>query len=612
VGLAATRAVVDPTAGGSRVSARVTIDDAVRWWPHTHGRPFLYSCGADLSIAGETFHVDAGAAGFRTLRARREDEGFALEINDTPVFCRGACWTVSDIVSLDGGRPELAGDLERLRDAGANMVRVGGTMLYESDAFYRLCDELGLLVWQDFMFANMDYPADAAAFLDEVRIEAAEQLRRLRPHPSLTVYCGNSEVEQQAAMLGVDRQAWRSRLFAEVLPEACATWHPGVPYVPSTPSGGDLPFHTGSGVTHYYGVGAYRRPIEDARRARVRFTPECLGFANVPAPAVVAEVMQGERVAIHDPRWKTRTPRDTGAGWDFEDIRDHYLGALFSVDPVQLRSADPERYLALGRLTTGEVMARVFAEWRSARSSCRGGLVWFLKDLWPGAGWGVLDSHGGLKACFHYLRRVWQPRTVVMTDEGLDGLHCHVINETAEPLSGTLDMTLVGDGLVRVAEARVPCEVEPRATTPVSVDAALGRFYDLSYAYRFGPPSHDVVRAALHGPSDEMLAETFWIRDLAVVARQSAGAVVAAAEAIGAGAYELSLTSDRFLFAVHVDADGFFPSDDYFCLMPGHTKAVRLAPRVSEPAGCDGYVEALNLEQAVRIETRAVPKVPAS
>ena len=116
-------------------------------------------------------------------------------------------------------------------------------------------------------------------------------------------------------------------------------------------------------------------------------------------------------------------PRDSGAGWDFEDVRDHYLQELFKVDAVRLRSFDMPRYLELSRVVTGEVMHAVYSEWRSSFSRCAGGLVWFFKDLWPGAGWGIVDSRGFPKAAYYYLRRAWQPRQVTITDEGLDGLH---------------------------------------------------------------------------------------------------------------------------------------------------------------------------------------------
>jgi beta-mannosidase len=645
-----------------RGAGQLRIANAELWWPHTHGTPFLYECVARfgdevVDCGGVGFrHVQFGdgyrwpVAGGRGNVAQAEMPGSPvtghgspggqlsaqaeipgppvtghrppggqlsaqaeipgppvtghrspvtgsgqladgeLRVNGTTIFCRGGCWTVT-------------GDYERtltlLRDAGANMIRVGGTMVYERDEFYRLCDTLGILVWQDFMFANMDYPADDAQFAASVRIEATQQLERLRRHPSVAVYCGNSEIEQQAAMLGMPRELWRNSLFAELLPSLCAELHPESVYVPSSPSGGALPFHTGTGVTHYYGVGAYKRPISDVRRARVRFTSETLGFANIPENDIVDLVMQGDAPALHDPRWKERTPRDTGAGWDFEDVRDHYLRELFSVDPASLRYSDTPRYLDLSRVTTGEVMSQTFSEWRSAYSTNHGGLVWFLQDLWPGAGWGVLDSRGLPKACFYYLRRVWQPRTVVLTDEGLDGLHAHVVNEANEPLSATLEWTLLHDGRVVVASATAPCEIAPRSVATFGSDAMLGTFYDVAYAYRFGPPKHDVTIATLLGSDGNVIAEAFHFPQRIEPKRATGANVTATASQSGEQAWEVTLQSDRFLYAAHFDAANFLPEDNYFHLVPSRPKTVAL--KSLDGSKLRGFVEALNLDESIRI-----------
>src|SRR5205085_2786646 len=124
---------------------------------------------------------------------------------------------------------------------------------------------------------------------------------------------------------------------------------------------------------------------------------------------------------------------------------------------------DPTRYLQLSRVVSGEMMAQVFAEWRSGHSRNVGGLVWFFKDLWPGAGWGIVDSFGLPKAAYYYLRRSWRPQQITLTDEGLDGLHLHVINETAEPLTGSVELLLLKDERVVVARKEVPCPLGPRA-----------------------------------------------------------------------------------------------------------------------------------------------------
>ena len=582
------------------IEARTVLDGVTPWWPHTHGEPALYSCSVELETAFGTATLDCGRVGFRDIAVNRDGNGFALHINGARVFCRGACWTAQDIVTLAGRGDELARTLELAKAAGMNMIRVGGTMLYESDEFYALCDELGLLVWQDFMFANMDYPVDDERFRASVMEEAEQQLRRLQAHPCITVYCGNSEVEQQAAMLGMAREHWRNALFAQWLPELCAREHPGVPYVPSTPSGGVLPFHVGQGLCHYYGVGAYMRPIAEVRRANVRFTAECLGFANVPEPSTVYALTEGQAPVMHHPRWKGRVPRDTSAGWDFEDVRDHYLRALYAVDPVQLRSFDMERYLALSRVVSGEVMAQVYAEWRSAHSACGGALVWFFKDLWPGAGWGIVDSRGVPKAAYYALRRVWQPLTVTVTDEGLDGLHAHVVNDTGFAFEGVCEFCLYRDGKVLVAKAERQVSVAQRSVHSVSMDEVLGGFFDVTYAYRFGPSKHDVTVITLRDGLGEVIGEAFHFPQPGVP-RATDVVPTAQAERSGPDSFKLVLHSERFLYGVRFDVEGYAPDDNYFHLAPGRERVVTL--RCCEPhaGNLRGMVEAINLAEPVKI-----------
>jgi beta-mannosidase len=172
-------------------------------------------------------------------------------VNGVPVFCRGSCWTPLDIRALRAEPAKLREELVRVRESGANMLRIPGNTLYESEDFYRLCDELGILVWQDFMFANLDYPARDAQFVAEVEDEARALLARLHRHPSIAVYCGGSEVAQQAAMLGLPASVWANDIFTQRLPALCEALHPGVPYFPSTPWGGALPLHPGDGIAHY-------------------------------------------------------------------------------------------------------------------------------------------------------------------------------------------------------------------------------------------------------------------------------------------------------------------------------------------------------------------------
>ncbi|HVJ88308.1 MAG TPA: glycoside hydrolase family 2 protein, partial [Labilithrix sp.] len=592
------------------LEGELAISNPELWWPHTHGTPRRYPASVCIELGGRTEQIDLGLVGFRTVRLDTDDKAFTIHVNEVPIFCRGACWTTNDVATLTTTPSEYARVLGSVKAAGMNMLRMSGTLFYEADAFYEACDELGILVWQDFMFANMDYPIADDSLRASVTREARELLGRLEARPCLTMLCGGSEVEQQAAMFGASRELWRSPLFAELLPEVAGAMCPGVPYWPSSPSShahdresdGALPFHVDVGAAHYYGVGAYLRPFDDARRARVKFASECLAFANVPEddffPSILAD---GEAPFVH-PRWKERTSKDHGSSWDFEDVRDHYLKVLFGVDPMRLRYQDIHRYLVLSRVTSGEVMARVFAEFRRRDSTCKGALVWFLQDLWPGAGWGILDSRGRLKAPYWFLKRSLQPTHVSITDEGVNGLHLHVSNDSAEVLTATLRFTLYRDGEVVVAEGSRRISVAPRSAIEVAADALLPTFLDTARAYRFGPPGHDLAVASLLEPeTNRLLAETTYLQDFA-----------SPPPCFGLDAFlmrsadilALTVRSKRFAHAVTVDVPGHVPDDNYFDLPPNGVRTIALRPVTPSTRTPSGEIAALNLRSPVRAVLR--------
>lgn len=580
------RATLERTGDG--FTGALVVPRVERWWPHTHGEPALY--GARLRVDGVA--VDLGPAGFRTIE---RDGDFGLKVNGVPVFCRGACWAPPDPVSLDAGREAYARTLGLARDAGMNMVRVPGTMVYETDDFYDLCDELGLLVWQDLMFANMDYPADDPGFARLVETEVRQQLERFQARPCIAVICGNSEVDQQAALWGAPRDLWAPKLFHETLQALAGELLSDVPYWPSSAHGGGFPHQADVGTTSYYGVGAYLAPLEDARRAEVRFATECLAFANVPEPRAIPG-----GVRAHSPEWKARTPRDLGAGWDFDDVRDHYLSRLFDLDPVALRRSDHDRYLELGRVVTGEVMAAVFGEWRRVRSKCRGALVWLLRDLWSGAGWGVLDASGAPKAAYFYLRRALQPVAIHLSDEGVNGLAVHVINDRAVELRGEVRLEAFR-GDARVVAARHAIDVSPHGAVEVSAASMLDRFHDLSYAYRFGPPPHDVVVATLVAEGVEA-AEAFHFPLGLAMSRERGETLEAEARPGNDGDVEIVVRARRFAQSIAIEAGGYEPDDAYFHLAPGGERRVRLRLVEARARASRCALRPLNAEAATWVE----------
>jgi beta-mannosidase len=574
----------------------VRLENIEPWWPHTHGKPALYPARAFI---GEHC-IELGKIGFRTLdiEVGPEGRGFGVNVNGQPIFSRGACWSSADLVSMAPDRATYEPWLKRMREGGMNMVRLGGTMSYESDEFFALCDELGLLVWQDFMFANFDYPMDDPAFVESVTREAQQLLGRLQTSPALAVLCGGSEVEQQAAMLGLPKSTWSGRLFEELLPQQVLRLRPDVPYVPNSPSGGELPFSTDTQVTHYYGVGAYRRPLEDARRAQVRFASECLAFANVPESMTIARVLGTGESPVIAPRWKTRVPRDVGASWDFEDVRDHYLALLYGVDPAKLRGENPDRYLRMSRAATAEVMEEVFAQWRRPGSTCAGGLVWLFQDLWPGAGWGVVDSLGTPKAAWHALRRAFRPVQLTVSDEGLNGLAFQITNEGPSALRARLSFECLREGELPVVKAEKMLTLAPRAALEVPAAAMLDAFFDTTWAYRFGPAPHEVTVARLEDSSGQRLAEAFHFPQGRRAEQVELGLTARAEQA--EGGWVLRLQSRRLAQSVHVDDEHFRAEDEWFHLAPRTERTVKLLPRDDSKATPDGEVHALNALGAVR------------
>ncbi len=563
----------------TRFVGALRLPSVARWFPHTHGDPRLYLVNA--LIEGES--IAMARVGFRTIEVDRGDDGggFALRVNGVDVFCRGAVWTPLDPIDLQNEASQLANSIALARAAGVNMLRIGATGVYETDDFYGACDNAGILVWQDFMFSNFDYPVGDPAFVASVETETRQFLRRTNFAPSMAVLCGGNEAYQQAAMMGVAEANWRSPLFEDALPRYCAEERPDVAYVVNSPSGGALPFHADAGVAHYYGVGAYRRPLDDARRAGVRFASECLGFANVPDTRTLVEDFGATPLASR--LWTARIPRDQGASQDFEQVRDHYVGLLYDVDPDDLKSREPDRYLDLSRAAVAEVIEATIGEWRRPGSPCAGALVWFWKDLWASSGWGVLDWRGRPKSPWHALRRACRPLQVLVSDEGVNGLHVHCINEGPTSFSGRLSLRCYRDGATIVMDTTREIALAPRASCTLRDCEIWGAFFDTGYAYRFGPPSHEATVATLYDDADRAVSEAWSFpigRSAAMFAPNLVAEIVH--DELGSA---LRITTDRLAQSVKIEDATLDPEDNWFHLAPGASRLVRFGDRNIAPRG---------------------------
>lgn len=597
--------VCQSDAGEQSVDLTVATDGAVRgvlhlaavrpWWPHTHGEPALYAAGLRVTVSGraEPVTMALGRVGFRQIELDQHDGGFRLRVNGQAVFCRGACWTPLDVVSLRASPEALRAAVRQAREAGMNMLRLPGPMVYEEDAFYAACDAEGMMVWQEFMFANMDYPADDAGFAAEVDAEVTQQLRRWQGHPCITVLCGNSEQEQQAAMWAADRSIWEPALFHRRIADHCAALMPEVPYWPSSSHGGAFPFRPDVGTSSYYGVGAYLRPVEDARTSGVRFAAECLAFTNVPSASTLARTREDDSAHPYQSRFKA-------AERDFHAVRDHYFEQLTGLSSETLRQSDPSRWLALSRWVTGQLMSDTFGQWRSRGSVCGGGLIWFLRDLRPGMGWGLLDDEGVPKAAWHLLRRSLQPVMVALVDKGLNGIDIELVNEHAQALHATLEVAAWHGGQARIAQVNRPVVLAPREAQSLSLVGELDGFMDLGHAYRFGPPPCELITARLRDADGRLIAETIHLPKGLNPPRHADVGLQAAVRGSPAAGWVVAVRSAACAVGVQIEvAGGFHPEDDFFTLVPGEQRLIRLVAARGEPTHEPGplVVTALNAEQ---------------
>jgi len=346
--------------------------------------------------------------------------------------------------------------------------------------------------------------------------------------------------------------------------------------------------------------------LEDVRRAEVRFASECLAFSNVPEPEMLDDMALATPGGISpaSPAWKRSVPRDLGAGWDFEDVRDHYLKLLYSVDPAMLRYTDPSRYWELSRMVSGEAMAEVFGEWRCAASPCGGGIILWSADLEPGGGWGILDSHGQPKAAYWFLKRALAPCTVWTTDEGLNGVDVHIANERPEPLEAWLRVALYDSGGRCTGESEVAVSIAKPSTATFGFEQILGRFVDASYAYRFGPPGHDVIAASLHQHRGGIpFAQSFRFPAGRANRRSPIAelGLEGQAKALPGGAIEMLITTRRFAWGVRAAAPGFIPDDAYFGIEPSGKRRIVLTPLKPAEIPANIAVTAVNAEGRIAV-----------
>ncbi|WP_134681592.1 glycoside hydrolase family 2 protein [Paracoccus ravus] len=432
-----------PGANRSRIS--LLIENPRLWWPNGHGPAELYDLS--LRIGDQTRDLRIGLREVELVTEPDEiGSRFALRINGRDIFMRGANWIPADALPARATPETVADLLDSAVLANMNMLRVWGGGCYEPDFFYRMCSERGLLVWQDFMFSCNLYPAMDADWLDSVRREARQQVRRLSAHPCLALWCGDNE---SLGAIGwfPESKADRDRYVAlydrlnHTLEQVVRDEAPGIPWWPSSPSAGPLNFADGwhddsAGDMHFWDVWHSAKDFEHYRSVKPRFCSE-FGFQSFPSPRVIESFTE---------------PRDRNLSSPIMEIHQRNAGGNSRIAETLARYfAFPDTFddmVWLSQISQGMAIKTAVECWRAAKPRCMGTLYWQLNDTWPVASWSSLEYGGGWKALHYMARRFFAPVTVVAQPGPADQITLFALNDTPAPVAlavGLQSVRLTGE-----------------------------------------------------------------------------------------------------------------------------------------------------------------------
>jgi beta-mannosidase len=453
--------------GRTTAVVELSVPDAEPWWPRGYGDQPLYDLTVTLGDAAEPARDSwRGRVGFRDVALDTADGAFTLLVNGVAVFARGVNWIPDDCFPHRVDRGRYAERLGQARDAGVNLVRVWGGGIYESDDFYDVCDELGLLVWQDFPFACAAYPEDEP-IAAEVEAEARDNVARLARHPSLVLWCGNNENLEGFSDWGwrekLDGRTWGAAFYYDLLPRVVAEVDPTRPYWPGSPYSGapDLPPNDPArGTTHIWDVWN-QREYGHYRSYQARFVAE-FGFQGPPAYATLRRALRDDPLSADSPGMLHHQKAADGNAKLAAGLKPYFPVPEGFDDWHYLTQVNQARAMRLG-------VEHFRAQW----PRCAGTIVWQLNDCWPVTSWAAVDGDARRKPLWYALRRAFAERLLTVQPRG-DGLALVAVNDTATPWRTPVRAVRHDFGGAVLATRDLDLDVPPRGAVELPLPADVG------------------------------------------------------------------------------------------------------------------------------------------
>ncbi|MHA1268985.1 MAG: beta-mannosidase [Candidatus Helarchaeota archaeon] len=580
-----------------KVILEINLEEPELWWTHDLGKPNLYKLKILVKSGDNVLDKKEMRIGIRDIRLIRENdkwgESFYFKLNGYPVFMKGANWVPIDQFLVRGKKLGLYKKLIRdVRLGNMNMIRVWGGGIYEDDEFYDLCDENGILVWQDFMFACGIYPP-GREFLDNVKEEAIYNIKRLRNHPSLAIWCGNNEVEW---FLGIglilifvvkfkfkkkrEHKRGNLYLFEELLLKLVNEHDPNHPYWPSSPSNGAM-FNTNKkirgilnsnspdmGDAHYWDVWHRGKPFSAYRKFTPRFMSE-FGFQSFPSIKTIKNFCPEDQLQFFSDVMKSHQKNKSSmlifpAG-NKKVMK--YMKRRFRV------SADFEKQVKISQITQAEAIEYGVEHWRRSRNEnhCMGTLYWQLNDCWPVISWSSIDYYGRWKALHYAARRFYSP-LFASVEESKKDAKFYITNDYKESKNGILKWGLLNvDGDI-LLENTVEFKVLPCST--INVDYVDFR------KLRNDKQRNEVIfiQFKLYDMNNNELSSNIRIIEAPKFIKLKNPELSWELIMIDSKNFEIKLKTNGIALYVNIDSRkfDFIASDNYFSLSKGEERIIKL------------------------------------
>lgn len=561
--------------GAHRLEMTLVVEHPELWWPVGRGPRNRYRVTAELRTQDVTLGKESRAIGFRHVRIDQSPhpEGgryFVVEVNGERIFCKGANYVPQDLILSRVDRSRHAALVERALEANCNFLRVWGGGVYESHDFYEMCDEKGILVWQDFVFACCKYPATDEHFLADVKREVAHQIRRLAHHPSLIVWCGNNEMEWGAWSWGFEKGVSHPdyALFHLEIPRILQTEDPSRYYQPSSPFSPDgrHPNDDLSGDQHPWSVGFGDTDFRNFRQMKCRFPNEggILGPNSLPT---VLQCLEGGPLQHGTFAWELHD--NSLSAWDEIPAYspDRMLQLWLGCTPRELTI--PE-YVYWAGVVHGLGLAEYIKNFRRRMFDSAAAVFWMFNDIWPCTrSWTIVDCEARRTPAFHPVRRAFAPVALCVVRED-DLIRVFGVNDGPE-ISGSLRC-----GVLAVAGG-IPLDFSRHVTLPKNQSTILAEFsakewdaLGVATHLAFGVLSTaegEIARDCLMLP---LFQEMQWVESEIRVEISDGMAV---------------FSSDRFVPRVCLDLEGALPlPDNFFDLYPGIPTALPWSEALGVPS----------------------------